>query len=296
MNKRILFLSLLFLICSTALIPTACFPASTNKVTAPPAIGFSSTEDSIMTGDSTTLFWIVTDATSVEIDQGIGSVVPTVGSVLVSPASDTTYTLTASNSLGSVTQSVTITVTTPTPLMIPSLAKITLKPMGDIDQNILDGLKERLEKMFGCPVEIVPEYYNLDDAYIPRLGQYSAETLLYQLYKAGAARGQKVLGIVDGDLYVPGGNFVLGLGQLRGRIGLISVSGLRENRFSKLSSEALLLNRVTKEAVHELGHTLGLEHCPDTKCVMYFSVGVNDMDYKRAAYCSVCHLTLDLLH
>ena len=43
-----------------------------------------------------------------------------------------------------------------------------------------------------------------------------------------------------------------------------------------------------KEAVHELGHTLGLEHCPDRSCVMYFSNSLADTDRKGEAYCSRC--------
>jgi archaemetzincin len=43
-----------------------------------------------------------------------------------------------------------------------------------------------------------------------------------------------------------------------------------------------------KEAVHELGHTLGMEHCPDRSCVMYFSNSLADTDRKGEAYCSRC--------
>ena len=295
MKKIFLFAFLLIFTSSLVLTPISCFPASTDitPATAPPVVGFAATEDGIIEGDSTTLFWIVTDATSIQIDQGIGSGLPAVGSVLVSPNSDTTYTLTATNSIGSVTQSVTVTVTSPTPLMISTLAKITLKPMGDIDQYILDRLTERLEQTFGCPVETVHEYYNLDLAYIPQRQQYLAATLLSQLKEAGAAKGEKILGIVDGDLYVPGDNFVVGQAELGGSIALISVAPLRRARYSLLSSEALLLNRATKTAIHELGHTLGLKHCPDPKCVMYYSMGLADTDYKQAAFCSMCRFTIE---
>jgi archaemetzincin len=46
--------------------------------------------------------------------------------------------------------------------------------------------------------------------------------------------------------------------------------------------------RLVKEAVHELGNTLGLEHCPDRSCVMYLSNSPADTDRKGEAHCSRC--------
>jgi len=68
---------------------------------------FSAVPSIIDAGDSTSLSWNVSDATSVTIDQGVGPVV-SAGSTPVSPAATTSYTLTATNASG--WSSVTITV------------------------------------------------------------------------------------------------------------------------------------------------------------------------------------------
>ena len=85
----------------------------------PPDISsFSATSTTIIKGQSATLSWSLAggSATSVSIDNGIGSVFGTT-SKIVSPTVTTTYTLTAVNISGSSDWSVTIIVETPPPII-----------------------------------------------------------------------------------------------------------------------------------------------------------------------------------
>jgi len=75
---------------------------------ATPSVIFSSNPSAINPGDPSNLTWNVTGATSVSIDQGIGVVLPS-GTKVVSPATSTTYTLTATNSAGTITRSAVVT-------------------------------------------------------------------------------------------------------------------------------------------------------------------------------------------
>jgi hypothetical protein len=83
----------------------------------PPAVpiinSFSATPSTITVGESSTLSWSVTDAASVTIDHGVGSVASTTGTTSVSPAVTTTYTFTATNATGSVTATTTVMVNPP---------------------------------------------------------------------------------------------------------------------------------------------------------------------------------------
>jgi hypothetical protein len=104
--------------------------ASTTVIVSPtsgtPAIlSFTSDPGSVLVGKSSILEWNVTGAKSVFIDQGIGTV-PLSGTKLVSPSSPTVYTLTATNSLGSVSSSATVTITQPTSL--PLILSFSIYP------------------------------------------------------------------------------------------------------------------------------------------------------------------------
>ena len=77
--------------------------------TAPIINSFSALPSTITVGESSTLSWSVTDATSVTIDNGIGSVA-LISTTTVNPATTTTYILTATNTAGSVTATTTVTV------------------------------------------------------------------------------------------------------------------------------------------------------------------------------------------
>jgi hypothetical protein len=70
---------------------------------------FSGNPNNISTGQSATLTWKSTNATSVTIDQGVGQQPPN-GSIVVRPAATTTYTATANGAQGTQTATVTINV------------------------------------------------------------------------------------------------------------------------------------------------------------------------------------------
>jgi len=103
-----------------------------------------------------------------------------------------------------------------------------------------------------------------------------------------AKREEKVVGIADVDLYVPRLNFVFGEADIGAGTAIVSLCRLRQEHYGLDPDEALFLERATKEIIHELGHTFGLEHCPNNKCVMHFSNSLADTDVKKARFCDKC--------
>lgn len=77
--------------------------------TLPSIAGFNASPPSIGSGQSSVLAWTVTGADSLSLDHGIGAV--TGASRTVTPTATTTYTLTATNTVGSRTAQATVTVT-----------------------------------------------------------------------------------------------------------------------------------------------------------------------------------------
>ena len=86
-------------------------PTSSEETAAVPIINsFDASPKAINPGQSVTLSWNVSNATTVTIQPSAGSVGPS-GTAQASPATTTTYTLTATNPAGSQTSSITVTVT-----------------------------------------------------------------------------------------------------------------------------------------------------------------------------------------
>ncbi len=108
-------LSLLILVSSCIIVQPPASVTTQPAVTAPVIGTFSSNPSTVNSGGSSTLLWNVTGATLVSIDQGIGKV-DVAGSRLVSPAISTVYTLSATNSAGTVTSSAAIVVSSIPPV------------------------------------------------------------------------------------------------------------------------------------------------------------------------------------
>ena len=166
--------------------------------------------------------------------------------------------------------------------------RITLKPIGDVDTHILEELSKRLSHIFGCPIMIGLKMDILDQAYNLEREQYLASVLLTMVKASGIARDEKVMGIVDIDLYASGLKFVFGEADTVSGVAIISLCRLRQEYYEQPPDNNLFMDRAAKEAVHELGHTFGLGHCSDIRCVMHFSNSLADTDWKRIAFCSQC--------
>jgi len=164
--------------------------------------------------------------------------------------------------------------------------KITLKSLGNTDDEIMEELKGRVGGIFHCPVEIEAGSSDLTQAYDPERKQYYCSKLLASLEKS--ERDERVVGIADVDLYVPKLNFVFGEADIGCGTAIVSLCRLRQEYYGLALDEPLFLERATKEIVHELGHTFGLGHCPNNKCVMHFSNSLADTDLKEARFCDKC--------
>jgi archaemetzincin len=162
---------------------------------------------------------------------------------------------------------------------------LALLPFQGVDERTLARLAGQLvDKGFACTV--LPATALPADAYNPLREQYRVERLLETTRQAVAGR---VLGVTDQDLYAEGLNFVFGMAERPGRAAVITLARLHS------ADEARFQARMLKEAVHELGHTLGLAHCPRSKCVMTFSNTLADTDRKDAAFCAACQARLAAL-
>lgn len=104
-----------------------------------------------------------------------------------------------------------------------------------------------------------------------------------------------VAGVTEWDLNVPGYNFVYGYAVPDCFQAVVSLSRLHELERERAAHDTRLLERATKEVLHEAGHLLGLGHCPDPNCVMHYSQTLQDTDLKSERFCPRCARELSRL-
>jgi archaemetzincin len=118
-----------------------------------------------------------------------------------------------------------------------------------------------------------------------RVQYHSTRILAFLEEYAQTVPAEHILGVASFDLYVPGMNFVFGEARCPGRVAVISTHRLKTKHFDE---SHLFGSRVVKEAVHEIGHMMGLRHCSERACVMYFSERLADTDRKADSFCCEC--------
>ena len=168
---------------------------------------------------------------------------------------------------------------------------ISLRPLEEIDPEVLEELRRRLAETFTCPVEIKPQTVDLACAYKLSRNQYHSTTFLSTVTMP--EKGGKPLGIADVDLYVPELNFAFGEADRSLGVAIISLFRLSPERYDLPPNRESFIERAAKEASHELGHAYGLGHCHEAQCIMYFSNSLMETDREEAPFYTECHQFLE---
>ncbi|MEW6375547.1 MAG: archaemetzincin family Zn-dependent metalloprotease [Thermodesulfobacteriota bacterium] len=164
---------------------------------------------------------------------------------------------------------------------------IVLVAVGEVNPKVIEVLKNDLNRALNKPVGVGKGMPEPDYAFNRKRNQYLSTTILKVLMEQKEyTTDQKILGIVDHDLYVPELNFVFG--EASRRAAVISLTRLRQEFYYLPEDRSLFHKRVLTEAVHELGHTYGLGHCENPRCVMFFSNSLMDTDRKGPDFCLKC--------
>jgi len=170
--------------------------------------------------------------------------------------------------------------------------RITIVTFGPAPPAVLAFLQEGLARELGAEVVQSGEISVPAGAYGPQRRQYLAETFLPLLAPCRQASRELVLGVTEVDLYVPALNFVFGLADSRLKCAVISLARLDPEFYGIKNAPQLLKERSLKEAIHELGHLLGLGHCGSPACIMSFSNSLMDTDRKGPGFCGSCRQRL----
>lgn len=158
--------------------------------------------------------------------------------------------------------------------------------LGSLSRH-LPALAERVGRGLGVGVRLREIAFDPHECYDARRGQFHSTRMLAKLL-AGPWDGDRVLGIAGVDLFIPVLTFVFGEAQLDGRAAVVSAVRLDPRFYGLPADERLQLERLEKEAIHELGHTFGLVHCSAWGCVMRSSTYAEELELKTAALCEDC--------
>lgn len=163
-------------------------------------------------------------------------------------------------------------------------AKIYLQPYKDFDQQdakkIESHLKSELKEFH---IEILPAIDMPKKNKSAHRDRFRADSIIRDMRAiAHKENARAVLALTTKDIsttYKSNADWgVMGLGFRPGKGAVISTFRLNK----KNKSEQML-----KLAIHELGHNLGLDHCPNKTCIMRDAKGKNVIDEKKG-FCNEC--------
>ena len=159
------------------------------------------------------------------------------------------------------------------------------RPLGivlldEIRDQTLEKTTATASKTLGVTVGLLGRA-ECDAGYDRERRQWRADLIIERCLERYSSPELFCLGLTGEDLYVPSLNFVFGLA--------VRTQGLALVSWHRLGDEGgVLVPRLSKEIVHEVGHLEGLDHCTNESCVMWFSNTLSQTDRKGVNFCPKC--------
>lgn len=166
---------------------------------------------------------------------------------------------------------------------------VLLYPMGSPDENLLPVVKKNIEQFYGFNVDVGKvSLLPVCAFYVPR-NRYRADTLLDYLIRIKPEKYDYIMGITDKDISCTSEPYedwgVYGYGYMPGSSSVISTFRLKRN----IRSYEHFQERLVKVVLHELGHNIGLVHCPSKNCMMEDAEGtIINLDRENILFCNSC--------
>lgn len=187
----------------------------------------------------------------------------------------------------------------------PAELTVALLPYKGFGAKECRVVKDAVLQCYGARVTVLPTKPLPQAAFIKvKSPRYRADSLLQIQQRAMPKGADYVIGLTHRDISFTKtdasgavkspawkyGDFgIMGLGKCPGPVCVVSDFRLRHKNSSVQNQ------RLAKVAIHELGHNLGLPHCPDKKCVMTDAVErISTIDNARAGLCSKCKKKISL--
>jgi archaemetzincin len=167
-----------------------------------------------------------------------------------------------------------------------------IAPIGDFKADILEALARMIPSAFDLPCRIASLIHAIDFSWNAERAQFHSTAILEKLTERIPDDVCKIIALTREDLFIPILTHVYGEAQLGGTSSIVSVHRLGQG-ISPTGQRKIYLERIAKEAAHELGHTFDLKHCRDSQCLMHYCRSIGDVDGKTDRFCRYCQVMLN---
>ena len=168
---------------------------------------------------------------------------------------------------------------------------IIISPIGNFDSKLIQRVGQEIHRILGYRTQTRSVLKDVDFAFDSSRNQHYSTLILEKLADLVPPQAIKILAISRVDLFIPILTHVYGEAQLGGKACIVSTHRLKEGLGADILE--IFIQRVVKEAIHELGHTFNLRHCKDNSCCMHYCRAIKDVDRKSEQLCRYCQVLFE---